>query len=90
MSVHSVLCPYDFRATKKLSRIRTGGSGDKWDEHWYEQLETNEEAATEEILRVANTCGFSLVRVRFVLRCCSATGLTSSGRRSARRRRSLW
>ena len=25
------------------------------DQHWYEQLETNEEAATEEILRVANT-----------------------------------
>ena len=46
----SVRCPYDVRAS-----IRTEGSGDKWNQHWYEQLETNEEAATEEILRVANT-----------------------------------
>ena len=42
----SVRCPYDVRA-----RTRTEGSGDKWDQHWHEHLETNEEAATEEILR---------------------------------------
>ena len=50
LSCVSVRCPYDVRAS-----IRTEGSGDKWNQHWYEQLETNEEAATEEILRVANT-----------------------------------
>ena len=46
---------YGVRTMSGLRRIRTEGSGDKWDQHWYEQLETNEEAATEEILRVANT-----------------------------------
>jgi hypothetical protein len=39
----------------KLLKIHTDCSGDKSDQHWYEQLETNEAAAEEEILRVAKT-----------------------------------